>query len=227
MKVRVASGGREETELKAALGRPGSRPDSIFGNDEFGGSHDAGVSCPLKADCADDTACFEGMFMGMALAVAATYVPLRGRRSLTEGAAAYLFGRRRMGSSATARSARACPAAHVAHQAYDCNARGRDELRLRLVFVARVRRHYENSWRVHEGLLSKAKLGSRGAALRPSPAGTRAKGGSSTAFIVQYYRSMEVPGSVELAAGAAIHPVFSPPGMPALKLRIATSLSEP
>ena len=31
----------------------------------------------------------------------------------------------------------------------------------------------------------------------------------------------------ELAAGAAIHPVFSPPGMPALKLRIATSLSEP
>ena len=96
-----------------------------------------------------------------------------------------------------------------------------------LVFIAGARRHYVNGQTVPEGLSAWTGLGFHGVSLRGDAARPTIKYEGGEQLLAKHYRELGVPGAADLVARAAINTVWRPSGATALRLRIATSLSEP
>lgn len=96
-----------------------------------------------------------------------------------------------------------------------------------LVFVAGAPRHYVNGASVMEGQASLTGLGFHGSFTRDNAINPAMRSDQGTRDMIVFYRSMGVPGAVDLMRRAAISTLYRPNGATALRLRIATTLIAP
>ena len=96
------------------------------------------------------------------------------------------------------------------------------------IFVAGVRRHYFNAGAIVEGVQTKGGVGlGFHEANAYSVSGRRSYSGSATAYMINIYYEMGVPGAAELITKSDPRSIYSVSAATAQSLGIATSLSAP